>query len=52
MYYLYLICIYVTLLNTYLDDVLDLPLMQDEHNLTFDKGLHNLDRRLHNLRKQ
>lgn len=35
-----------------LDIILELPLMRDEHNLTFDKQLYFLDRRLHNLTKQ
>lgn len=57
MHYLYIICILcVTLLrhlhNTLLDNILDLPLMHDEHNLTFCKGLYNLDKRIHHLRKQ
>lgn len=32
--------------------ILALSLMHDKHNLTFEKRLHNLDRRLLNLRKQ
>lgn len=54
------LCLYLRLLKFFLllifeiggSNILALPFMHDEHNITFDKKLHNLDRRLHNVRKQ
>lgn len=53
LYYLYITC---NITHTFaqhflLDNILELSFMHDEHNLTFDKQLHNLDRRLRYLRK-
>lgn len=38
--------------HSLLDNILALPLLHDEDNLTFDKWLNYLDRQLHKLTKE